>query len=70
MLLLSVTSGSGVAILPPEVTAFHNQSEVVALSIPGEDAILRSVVAWKGNSTNQDADNFRDAALKETARQV
>ena len=70
MLLLSVASGSGVAILPPEVTAFRNQSEVVALSIPGEDAVLRSVVAWKGNSTNQDADNFRDVALEDTAKQI
>ena len=70
MLLLSVASGSGVAILPPEVTAFRNQSEVVALAIPGEDAVLRSVVAWKGNSTNQDADNFRDVALEDTAKQL
>ena len=70
MLLLSVASGSGVAILPPEVTAFRNQSEVVALTIPGEDAVLRSVVAWKGNSTNQDADNFRDVALEDTAKQI
>lgn len=70
MLLLSVASGSGVAILPPEVTAFRNQSEVVALAIPGEDAVLRSVVAWKGNSTNQDADNFRDVALEDTAKQI
>ena len=70
MLLLSVASGSGVAILPPEVTAFRNQSEVAALSIPGEDATLRSVVAWKSGAANQDADNFRDVALEEAAVQT
>ena len=67
MLLLSVASGVGLAILPSEFAAFRCPADVVALPIPGEDASLRSVVAWKTNSTNADADNFRGVALGKKA---
>lgn len=63
MLLLSVDSGTGLAILPPELASFRCPEDVVALPIPGEDASLHSVVAWKTDSTNTDADNFRLVAL-------
>ncbi len=65
MLLLSVASGDRVAILPPEVSAFRRLEDVAALAIPGEDAILRSVVAWRGGPENQDAENFRKVVLDE-----
>lgn len=65
MLLLSVASGVGVAILPPEFAAFRCPEEVAALEIAGADASLRSVVAWKADSPNADADNFRAVALGE-----
>ncbi len=63
MLLLGVDSGAGVAILPPEVAALKCPENVTALPISGEDAALRSVVAWKTDSVNAEADRFRDIAL-------
>ena len=63
MLLLGVDSGAGVAILPPEVAALKCPENVAALPIAGEDATLRSVVAWKTDSRNAEADRFRDIAL-------
>ena len=63
MLLLSVSSGAGVAILPAEFASIKCPDNVVALPISGEDATLRSVVAWKTDSDNLDADCFRDIAL-------
>lgn len=66
MLLLSVDSGAGVAILPPEVAAMKCPENVVALSIRGDDASLRSVVAWKTDSENAEADRFRDIALAQS----
>lgn len=65
MLLLSVASGVGVAILPPEFAAFRCPDEVAALTIDGEDALLRTVVAWRADSGNADAENFRAVALGE-----
>ena len=65
MLLLSVDSGTGLAILPPELAAFRCPEDVVAMPIPGDDASLHSVVAWNTNSANADADNFRSVALEE-----
>lgn len=66
MLLLSVDSGAGVAILPPEVAAMKCPENVAALPIAGEDASLRSVVAWKTDSENAEADRFRDIALAQS----
>ena len=66
MLLLSVDSGAGVAILPPEVAAMKCPENVIALPIPGDDASLRSVVAWKTDSENAEADRFRDIALAQS----
>ena len=66
MLLLGVDSGAGVAILPPEVAALKCPENVISLPIPGEDATLRSVVAWKTDSRNAEADRFRDIALART----
>ena len=66
MLLLGVDSGAGVAILPPEVAALKCPENVIPLPIPGEDATLRSVVAWKTDSRNAEADRFRDIALART----
>ena len=63
MILLGVDSGTGLAILPPEVTAMKCPDNVVAIPIPGDDAALRSVVAWKTDSQNIEADRFRDIAL-------
>ena len=63
MLLLSVDSGAGVAILPPEVAAMKCPENVIALPIAGDDASLRAVVAWKTDSENAEADRFRDIAL-------
>ena len=68
MLLLSVDSGVGLAILPPELAAFRCPEDVVAIPIPGSDAELRSVVAWKPGANNPDADNFRAVALGENAQ--
>lgn len=66
MLLLGVDAGAGVAILPPEVAAMKCPENVVALPIRGDDAALRSVVAWKMDSENADADRFRDIALAQS----
>ncbi len=66
MLLLSVDSGAGVAILPPEVAAMKCPENVIALPIQGDDASLRSVVAWKTDSQNAEADRFRDIALAQS----
>lgn len=66
MLLLGVDSGAGVAILPPEVAALKCPENVVGLPIPGDDAALRSVVAWKADSQNAEADRFRDIALAQS----
>ncbi len=66
MLLLGVDSGAGVAILPPEVAALKCPENVTALPIPGDDAALRSVVAWKTESDNAEADRFRDIALAQS----
>ena len=66
MLLLSVDSGAGVAILPPEVAALKCPENVIALQIQGDDASLRSVVAWKTDSQNAEADRFRDIALAQS----
>lgn len=64
MLLLSVASGTGVAILPREVAAARCPEGVTALAIEGEDAAVRAVIAWKADSANPDADRFRDIALQ------
>jgi len=64
MLLLGVDARVGVAILPPEVAALKCPENVVALPIAGEDAALRSVVAWKTDSRNAEADRFREIALE------
>ena len=66
MLLLGVDAGAGVAILPPEVAALKCPENVVSLPIPGDDAALRSVVAWKTDSQNAEADRFRDIALAQS----
>ncbi len=66
MLLLSVDSGVGVAILPPEVAAMKCPENVAALPISGDDASLRAVVAWKTDSENAGADRFRDIALAQS----
>lgn len=66
MLLLSVDSGAGVAILPPEVAAMKCPENVIALPIAGDDASLRAVVAWKADSQNAEADRFRDIALAQS----
>ena len=66
MLLLGVDAGAGVAILPPEVAALKCPENVAALPIPGDDAALRSVVAWKTDSQNAEADRFRDIALAQS----
>ena len=63
MLLLGVDSGAGIAILPPGVAALNCPPNVVALPIPGEDAELRSVIAWKTDSKNAEAGYFRDIVL-------
>ena len=46
MILLAVNSGIGVSILPPGLTYYFNFPNVVAMPIDGEDAIVKSVVAW------------------------
>ena len=66
MLLLGVDSGAGVAILPPEVAALKCPENVIALPIKGDDASLRSVVAWKMDSENAEADRFRDIAIAQS----
>lgn len=66
MLLLSVDSGAGVAILPPEVAAMKCPENVIALPIRGDDAALRSVVAWRTDSENAEANRFRDIALAQS----
>ena len=66
MLLLGVDAGAGVAILPPEVAALKCPENVAALPIAGDDAALRSVVAWKTDSQNPEADRFRDIALAQS----
>lgn len=64
MLLLSVNSGAGVAILPSNVAAVSSLPDIVSIPIPGDDARVNAVVAWKIHSSNQDADNFRQIAAE------
>lgn len=63
MLLLSVASGSGLTILPKELIALSNLQKVVHFPISGEDAVIRSAVAWKSHSDNPDAAKFVKIAL-------
>ena len=60
MLLLAVNSGIGIAILPPGLTYFYNFPSVVAIPISGDDATIKSVVAWHDDraSAKLDVDDF------------
>ena len=64
MLLLSVNSGTGIAILPPNVSPFCSPPDIVSIPIPGDDACVNAVVAWKVPSDNAEADNCRRVAAE------
>ena len=46
MQLLAVNSGIGATILPPGITYYYNFPNVVSIPISGEDAVIKTVVAW------------------------
>ena len=60
-ILLAVNAGIGISILPPQLLTFYNMSNVVALPIEGDDAEVRSVVAWNRNSGNPEVPRFLNA---------
>ncbi|NLT40015.1 MAG: LysR family transcriptional regulator [Clostridiales bacterium] len=57
-ILLSVNSGVGIAILPPELFDPYRYPNVRALRIEGSDAALNSVVAWHKDGSNPHAARF------------
>lgn len=57
-ILLAVNSGVGMSILPPQLKGLYNLPNVVALPIEGNDATLRSVVAWNKNGGNPEVQKF------------
>ena len=59
-LLLAVNAGIGMAILPPGLTYFYHLPNIVSMPISGDDATVRSVVAWHEELPyiNLDVDDF------------
>jgi len=59
-LLLAVNAGIGMAILPPGLTYFYHLPNIVSIPISGDDATVKSVVAWHEELpyTNLDVDDF------------
>ena len=66
MLLLSVNSGTGIAILPSNIAPFSALPDIASIPIPGDDARVNAVVAWRLHSVNPDADNFRQIAVEQS----
>lgn len=58
MLLLAVNSNIGLAILPQRIENHYKLPNVVSLPIPGDDAVVHSVVAWRKENTNAAVQNF------------
>ena len=59
-LLLAVNAGIGMAILPPDLTYFYHLPNISTMPISGDDATVRSVVAWHEELpyTNLDVNDF------------
>ncbi len=62
-ILLSVNSGVGIAILPPELFDPYRFPNVAAYPIEGRDAALSSVVAWHKDGSNPHAAQFLELLL-------
>ena len=57
-LLLAVNSNIGLAILPLSVADFYSFHDVVAIPIPDEDAVIKTVVAWYKDNANPALEHF------------
>jgi DNA-binding transcriptional LysR family regulator len=63
-LLLSVSAGVGITILPEKIISSCHSTNISYMPIPGDDSLLTSVIAWKDRSTNSAAHKFRDVVLE------
>ncbi|MBR2831358.1 MAG: LysR family transcriptional regulator [Oscillospiraceae bacterium] len=57
-ILLAVNAGIGISILPPQLLTFYHMPNVTSFPIPGDDAVVRSTVAWNRNSGNPEVPRF------------
>jgi DNA-binding transcriptional LysR family regulator len=62
-LLLSVSAGVGITILPEKLFCPCAAENISRVPIPGDDCLLTSVIAWKPHLTNSCALKFRDVVL-------
>ena len=62
--LISVNAGIGVAILPRALQQLYPMPNVVAMKIPGDDADVVNVFAWKREQSTTACQLFREIALE------
>ena len=62
--LISVGTGTGIAVVPEAVSSVFYLNNVVLKEIPGEDALRTYVLAWQKNLQNPAARLFIDVAKK------
>ncbi|MCL2200647.1 MAG: LysR family transcriptional regulator [Oscillospiraceae bacterium] len=60
--IMSVNAGIGIAILPRTSYQMHLMPEVVTIPIPGDDARIDNVFAWKHEQSTTACNIFRDVA--------
>ena len=62
--LVSVNAGIGIAILPRALQHMYPMPNVVAMKIPGDDADVVNVFAWKREQSTTACQLFREIALE------
>lgn len=62
--LLAVSAGAAVSILPYSLCGLYSLENIDCIPIPGDDAVLHSVIAWRKDETNETALKFRDIVLE------
>lgn len=63
--ILSVDAGIGLAILPGELKRLYQHPNVATLRIPGEDAQVTYVIAWRKAKNTKAFNIFKDIALSQ-----
>jgi DNA-binding transcriptional LysR family regulator len=66
--VLSVNAGIGIALLPGELGRLYQRRNVVTIPVPGSDAELISVFAWKVGEPSTACNLFRDIVLSVYSR--
>ena len=63
--LLSVSAGVGISILPDVIIKLFAMDGIKSFPIPGEDCIIPSVILWKKQMSNTAALRFIDVVLRQ-----